>query len=68
MAYKETKFIFIFIWGLTFGILIEFIQYFVPWRSTEALDVVADAGGLLIGFVVIKLVDMLKGKITAGTK
>lgn len=67
-AYKETKFVFIFLWGLTFGILIEFIQYFVPWRSTELLDVVADVGGILIGFVLIKLMDMFKGKISVSEK
>ena len=62
VSYKETKYVYIFLWGLSFGILIEFIQYFIPWRSTEALDVLADVGGIAIGFILIKMVNMLKQK------
>lgn len=60
VSYKETKFAYIFLWGLGFGILIEFVQFFIPWRSTEILDVAADIGGIFIGFVLIKLINLLK--------
>lgn len=56
ISYKDMKFVYIFLWGLGFGILIEFIQYFVPWRSTEMLDVLADVGGIMIGLIVVTLI------------
>ena len=40
---------------LGYGMLIEVIQYFLPYRSAEVLDVVADAAGLLVYAAVIPL-------------
>ena len=37
-----------FLWLLGFGVLIEFIQFFLPWREASSLDVMADAAGLAI--------------------
>lgn len=33
-------------WLLAYGVLIEVVQYFVPYRSAEVLDVVADSVGI----------------------
>ena len=35
--------------ALLLGALIELLQAFVPWRSSEWLDLVADGGGALLG-------------------
>lgn len=37
-----------FLWLLSYGGLIEFIQYFLPYRQASLLDVMADATGLAI--------------------
>jgi VanZ family protein len=36
---------------LALGVGIEFIQYFLPYRSFDVLDMVADAGGIAIGWL-----------------
>jgi VanZ family protein len=38
---------------LAFGVFIEAVQFFVPGRSTEFADVVADAIGIAIGLAVV---------------
>ena len=35
--------------GLVYGTSIEFIQYFLPYRSFELLDIAANAAGLFLG-------------------
>ncbi len=48
----KTKFIPLFL----YGILIEIVQYFIPYRSFSLADMVADAIGLVIyGFLVFFL-------------
>ena len=37
-----------FLWLLSYGVLIECIQYFLPYREASLLDVMADATGLAI--------------------
>ena len=37
-----------FLWLLGYGVLIELIQYFLPYREASILDVMADAAGLAI--------------------
>jgi VanZ family protein len=37
-----------FLWLLGYGVLIELIQYFLPYREASLLDVMADAAGLAI--------------------
>lgn len=49
---KENLLLFTFIIGTIYGISDEIHQYFVPGRFVEVLDVVADAVGTLIGYVV----------------
>lgn len=40
---------------LFYGLAIEIIQYHLPYRSFSLLDMVADAGGLLVYWLIIKL-------------
>lgn len=35
-----------FLWLLSYGLLIEFVQYFLPYRSASLLDLLADCLGL----------------------
>lgn len=39
--------------GIGFGVLIEVTQHFIPYRSAEVADVVADAAGLLLGLAAV---------------
>jgi len=51
---KKLKFIFILvsILGLAYGIGMEFIQkYFIPFRSFDVGDIIADAAGCIVGVV-----------------
>lgn len=43
-------------WGLSFGIFIEVVQHFIPYRSMEFLDAVADCVGLALGMFIRRLV------------
>jgi VanZ family protein len=38
--------------SLSFGLLIELIQYFIPERNFEMLDLLADFFGILIGILI----------------
>ena len=52
--------------GILLGGLDEFHQYFIPRRSIEFLDVVADAFGIIIGlFLYFYFSRTVKGKIFA---
>ena len=37
-----------FLWLLSYGLLIEFVQYFLPYRTASALDLMADGAGLAL--------------------
>ena len=37
-----------YLWLLSYGLGIEVIQYFIPWRSFSLLDLAADALGILL--------------------
>jgi VanZ family protein len=37
-----------FLWLLSYGLLIEFIQYFLPYREASVFDVMADCAGLAV--------------------
>jgi VanZ family protein len=46
-----------------FGVLIEFIQYFLPWREASFFDVVADSVGIVaywIGAPLMERIPLLK--------
>lgn len=52
-----------FLWLLGYGVLIEFIQYFLPYREASLLDVMADATGLAIYWTcyrILRFVPMLE--------
>ena len=40
-----------FLWLLSYGLLIEFIQYFLPYRTASLFDVMADCAGLTVYWV-----------------
>ena len=40
-------------WLLAYGLGIELIQYFLPYRSFSLLDLAADAAGLFIAFALM---------------
>lgn len=50
---------------VVFGIFIELVQVYIPWRSSEFLDVVADCTGIafwfLLGVVVRRMVKNREG-------
>lgn len=61
-AFKIAKhpFIFAFLWCLTFGIITEFLQQYVPGRSSDFHDFIADLTGALCAVLALKLVEILK--------
>lgn len=44
----------ILIFSALYGIVIEIIQYFEPWRSFELADILADTLGALAGILISK--------------
>jgi VanZ family protein len=40
---------------LIFGIQIELVQYFLPYREFSILDMVADAIGIVVGILIIRI-------------
>lgn len=48
-----------------FGILIEWLQGFTPNRQTDALDVLANSSGMLLGWLVARLSPNLPQRIGA---
>ena len=44
---------------LAYGILIEIVQYFLPYRMFSLLDMLADAGGLVI-YAMLKHIPILR--------
>jgi VanZ family protein len=44
----------VFILGLGFSIFTEFLQLFIEGRSFDFYDMIADAGGLLLGLILIR--------------
>jgi VanZ family protein len=43
------------LWGLGYGLLIEFVQHFLPYRSASLGDLLADAAGMAIGSALVCL-------------
>lgn len=43
----------IFVVILSYGLFIEFVQSFLPWRAAEFIDVIADLVGILLYFIVV---------------
>lgn len=52
MPALQSGFVFIAVGGLCYGVLLEFVQhYFIPNRSFDPFDMLADATGALIAFL-----------------
>ena len=47
---------------LAYGILIEIVQRFLPYRSFEYLDIFADFVGVVAGLIIIKIIKNLYPK------
>lgn len=54
-ANDNKKLMFSAVFAFIYGGLMEFGQYFVPGRSVSGLDLLANTGGVLIGYVFILL-------------
>lgn len=54
------------IWVITgcvaFGVGIELVQYFIPWRSAELADLVADIVGVLLGWMAFIIFSRFRAK------
>ena len=48
-----------------FSLLVEVVQYYLPWRSFSALDLMANGSGLLLGFILVAALRPLLNKIIA---
>ena len=59
-SYSRRKIIFVFLSGLSFGIFIELVQYFLPYRSCDFFDVLADLCGLVIGYGMVVTLSIIK--------
>jgi VanZ family protein len=55
-SFRNASPVLIFFSGFGFGIMIEIIQLFIPYRSAEILDVAANIAGLLIGGFLVKII------------
>lgn len=55
LAYKKMVSLLLVIIGIIYGAVIEFIQYFIPYRQASWLDIFADMTGLILGWLVITL-------------
>ncbi len=55
LAYRF-GYIYLFFSGLSLGVLIEFLQSFVKYRSTELADILADLSGIILALFFIFLI------------
>jgi VanZ family protein len=60
-SFNKVNYITIFLTGLGYGILIEIIQHFLPYRVADVMDIIANIIGLLTGLLMIKII---RSKIT----
>jgi len=51
------KLLYFFIFAVIFGVMIEFIQYFLPTRSAELYDVLANSCGAIFGIATIFVIN-----------
>lgn len=59
-AFGEKNIIMLLLTGLAYGTSIEFIQYFLPYRSFELLDIAANTAGLFTGALLTTGVQFFK--------
>lgn len=53
--YSRSSYLKLAVGLLVFGAVIEVCQYFIPYRSAESLDMLADAVGIVCGFLIALL-------------
>jgi VanZ family protein len=61
-AFRNDGFFTIIGFGMGYGLLIEVVQHFLPYRSAEAGDLFADIIGLGIGILVVKFLSIRNKK------
>jgi VanZ family protein len=54
-AYKKSSIVTVLIVSVIFGYFIEVSQYFLPYRTYEIMDVLADFSGAVFGAVAVKV-------------
>jgi VanZ family protein len=52
---SKKKLICFFIFAIIFGTVIEIIQYFLPFRSAEWLDLLSNSLGAILGIILISI-------------
>lgn len=62
LAYPKTRLLFIFVYMAMFGIGIEIVQAYLPYRSFEWLDWGADMLGIILYLVCVTLVQRKLGE------
>ncbi len=60
LSYKDLKTLIKVILLLLFGIQIEIVQYFLPYRDFSLLDVIADFIGIILGVLVYDIINIKK--------
>jgi VanZ family protein len=53
IAFRKAKYITVFLTGLGYGVLIEIIQHFIPYRTGDIADIIADILGLSAGIFIV---------------
>lgn len=48
-----------------FSLLVEVVQYYLPWRSFSVLDMLANGSGILAGFILLGIVQPLLDRLIA---
>ena len=53
-AFAYDRFVYVksFVCGFSLGVSIEILQYFIPYRSFEVLDIIADGLGAAAGMII----------------
>jgi VanZ family protein len=65
LGWPDKNFVqFVLIPLLTFGVLIEVLQYFIPGREFSLLDMLADAIGIIIVWIGVAIAQKVSAKTT----
>lgn len=64
LSFRRAHPIFAFLFGLGYGVLIEIVQSFLPYRSAEMGDILADTVGLAVGILAMSTFEGILRKKT----
>ncbi|MDI6738964.1 MAG: VanZ family protein [Candidatus Edwardsbacteria bacterium] len=64
-SHRRAGIVTVIVWGVAYGALIEFSQFFIPYRQCSALDLSADLSGLLAGWAAWSLYGRYRKRKTA---